>query len=231
MRNLRYLVAATAILFLHNGCAPTAEPDATAPPALTPPVPQVQPVVDEPDEETLMATRAVKENCLICHSSEIIETQRLTAKQWKAEVEKMVGWGSPLPPEHHENVIKYLSASYADSLARPTSSAWTVAEALASIAPEAEPNEANGVDLGKGEASYVVNCKNCHGANGEGSPLGPNLVERPVLFRPSDYFEVINKGRGRMPMLGTIVNKQAGLEILAWLKTKRFTNPLPAAQP
>ena len=231
MNTLRIALNVATILCIANGCGSTEEPLTT--PALPPtkPVAEVKAIVEEPDEETLLATRAVKENCLICHSAEIIETQRLTAKQWKAEVEKMVGWGSPLPVEQHDGVIKLLSTNYADSITRPTSRSWTLMEALSTIDPEVLPNEANGADLAKGEASFAMNCKNCHGANGEGSGLGPNLVEHPVLLRPTDYFEVIKKGRGRMPMLGPIVNKQAGFEILAWLKTKRFTNPIPAAQP
>ena len=184
-------------------------------------------MVDEPDEETLLATRSVKENCLICHSVEIIESQRLTAKQWKAEIEKMVGWGSPLPVEQHEGVIKWLSANYSDKAARSNPTTWTLAEAESTIAPEPETRGEVKTNLAAAEANFAANCKNCHGANGEGSNLGPNLVERPVLLRPTDFLDSIKKGRGKMPMLGVIVNEQASREILEWLRTKRFAMARP----
>ena len=58
--------------------------------------PKVEDDADDRAYERAMAQRLVRESCLMCHSDELIATQRLTAKQWKAEVEKMVGWGAPL---------------------------------------------------------------------------------------------------------------------------------------
>ena len=224
MNTPRIFGGIVSLSLLLGGCGPASEPVATtpspsvpaSPPAVERPAPAAQPATEEPDEETLLTTRAIKENCLICHSSDIIESQRLTAKQWKGEVEKMVGWGSPLPPEQLEAVITFLGKNYPDSLARATPRTWSLMEAVFTIAPEVAPNEANGADVAKGEASFAMNCKNCHGANGEGSNLGPNLVEHPVLLRPTDFIDVIHKGRGRMPMLGPLVDKSAGRDIMAW---------------
>src|ERR1700722_5046158 len=44
------------------------------------------------------ARRSFVENCLMCHGEDMTTRQRLTTKQWTAEVEKMAGGGSPLPP-------------------------------------------------------------------------------------------------------------------------------------
>ena len=58
-------------------------------------------------ERKAFATRALAENCAICHSLDIVESQRLTSKQWQAEVEKMVGWGSPIAVEQRPLVIEF----------------------------------------------------------------------------------------------------------------------------
>ena len=67
---------------------------------------------DEAQERRAFARRTVSENCTICHAPDLIEAQRLTPKQWKAEVEKMIGWGAPLPAEQVATVIDYLGAEY-----------------------------------------------------------------------------------------------------------------------
>src|SRR4051794_35236873 len=82
-----------------------------------------QPGDDADDRELarLTSERVVRENCLICHSAELVTASRLTPKQWKAEVEKMVGWGAPLPKEQQEPLVAYLAAEYPASAppARP----------------------------------------------------------------------------------------------------------------
>jgi hypothetical protein len=50
--------------------------------------------VPEDDEDAAyraaVIRRSLYENCLICHTEDIIAGQRLTAAQWKAEVDKMI---------------------------------------------------------------------------------------------------------------------------------------------
>ena len=50
------------------------------------------------DEEFREASvrRSLEENCLICHTNDMIASQRLTPAQWKAEIEKMSALASPL---------------------------------------------------------------------------------------------------------------------------------------
>ncbi len=64
-----------------------------APPALQ---------VPEDDEDVAyreaMVRKSLEENCLICHTEDLIASQRLTPAQWKAEVEKMVNWGQRRMP-------------------------------------------------------------------------------------------------------------------------------------
>ncbi len=57
--------------------------------------------------------RPIVENaCLGCHSGDILWQQRLTDQQWTTEVNKMVGWGSPLPENQREALIAYLTANF-----------------------------------------------------------------------------------------------------------------------
>ena len=50
----------------------------------------------------------VQKNCLICHSGELIQGQRLSKPLWEKEVEKMAGWGSPIPDEQKSVLVDYL---------------------------------------------------------------------------------------------------------------------------
>jgi len=165
--------------------------------------------------------RLVRENCLICHSGELITTSRLTPKQWKAEVEKMVGWGTPLPKEQQDALIAYLAAEYPATAppARPARMAYR--EAVAQNRADA-PDRTRRGDADRGARLYATNCANCHGGDGQGAELGPNLVERPVLTRTADYAEVVRKGRGRMPGFAPVLDPAAEADTLAWLRDRRY---------
>ena len=61
----------------------------------------------------------VKKNCLICHSGELITGQRLNRKIWAKEVEKMAGWGSPIPEEEKSKLVDYLTKHYSPDAPLP----------------------------------------------------------------------------------------------------------------
>lgn len=46
--------------------------------------------------------------CLHCHSADMLRQQRLTEKQWTAEVNKMVGWGAAVPEDQRAALVAYL---------------------------------------------------------------------------------------------------------------------------
>ena len=46
--------------------------------------------------------------CLHCHSADMIRQQRLTEKQWTAEVTKMMGWGAAVPEDQKAGLVAYL---------------------------------------------------------------------------------------------------------------------------
>ena len=50
--------------------------------------------------------------CLACHSADMVWQQHLTEKQWTAEVNKMMGWGSEVPEEKKAALIAYLVANF-----------------------------------------------------------------------------------------------------------------------
>jgi hypothetical protein len=50
--------------------------------------------------------------CLTCHSGDMLRQQRLNEKQWAAEVDKMVGWGSDVPQDRRQALIAYLVANF-----------------------------------------------------------------------------------------------------------------------
>ncbi len=54
----------------------------------------------------------VEAACYACHAADLIVQQRLTEKQWTAEVEKMMRWGSTLDEKDKSAVIAYLSKHF-----------------------------------------------------------------------------------------------------------------------
>ena len=56
--------------------------------------------------------------CLTCHSADIVVQQRLTEKQWAAEVTKMAGWGSPVPEDKKSELIAYFVTHFGPDNAR-----------------------------------------------------------------------------------------------------------------
>lgn len=174
--------------------------------------------------------RLVRENCLICHSEELISASRLTPKQWKAEVEKMIGWGTPLSKGEVQPVIDYLAAEYPADSAPARPARQTFREATRALQTDSTAVGAAPGDPGRGATRYARDCANCHGPDGQGAELGPNLVEKPVLWRVADYAEVVHKGRGRMPGFATLYEKdqRAEADLLAWLRARRYHATIPA---
>jgi len=50
--------------------------------------------------------------CLQCHSADIPRQQRLTEKQWTAEVEKMTRWGAEVGASDKEILVGYLASRF-----------------------------------------------------------------------------------------------------------------------
>jgi hypothetical protein len=54
----------------------------------------------------------VEASCLPCHSPDILVQQRLSEKQWTAEVDKMVRWGAVMKDAEKPVAIAYLSKNF-----------------------------------------------------------------------------------------------------------------------
>lgn len=175
---------------------------------------------DDFDEQAIAARRTFVNNCLICHSEEMTSRQRLTPKQWKAEVEKMVGWGAPVPPAEAPGLIDALAALYPDTA--PSASLATITPAeVATLDRQDEPVATPDANPTRGAALYAAQCATCHGADARGADLGPNLVEKPVLQRADEYTQVMRHGRRRMPGFAATVGPAQEADILAWLRARR----------
>ena len=100
---------------------------------------------DDDDEERAIrreeSRRSFVENCLMCHGEDMTTRQRLTTKQWAAEVEKMVGWGTPLPPERKQPLVDYLAEAYPSTQPAPPVERISPERALA-LDPPAVPRPA-----------------------------------------------------------------------------------------
>lgn len=78
----------------------------TAPPSRGVPLPEIGTELGEFPAGAMkpLADQA----CLHCHSSDMVRQQRLTEKQWTAEVGKMMGWGAAVPEDKKDALVSYL---------------------------------------------------------------------------------------------------------------------------
>ena len=54
----------------------------------------------------------VLSNCLICHSSMMLEQQHKDSTAWNKTVTTMVSWGAPLPPTQQPVLVAYLAQHF-----------------------------------------------------------------------------------------------------------------------
>ena len=184
----------------------------------------LSPTRADDDEEIAIrreeARRSFVENCLMCHGEDMTTRQRLTTKQWTAEVEKMAGWGAPLPPERKQPLIDYLAETYPSTKPAPPVERISVERILAEAKPpvlrplpEARPAQ--------GETLFATHCAVCHALNAKGGEQGTNLVEKPVLLREDEFRTVIKEGRRKMPGFGPILDESKQADLLAWLRKQK----------
>ena len=57
--------------------------------------------------------KAETTSCTQCHSTRLIDSQRLSPAAWAKEVDKMIGWGAIVPDK--KLLVDYLAAEYSDS--------------------------------------------------------------------------------------------------------------------
>jgi len=57
--------------------------------------------------------------CAICHSTQYIAQQRLTAGQWEKTVKKMKGWGAPIDDAEVALLTRYFTVHFPVDLGPP----------------------------------------------------------------------------------------------------------------
>ncbi len=179
----------------------------------------------DPDqaESVAIVQRSLAENCLMCHSEDMINRQRLTPKQWASEVEKMVGWGSPLPKEQAPALVEYLAKTYPATSTPAARQTIKADDALAIDRPilKSKLIDPDKAALDRGSRSFRQFCANCHGPEARGGDLGTNLVEKPILLRDDHYHAIIRNGLRRMPGFQAVLKPEQESELLAWLRAQR----------
>jgi len=163
-----------------------------------------------PKAETILA-----QNCFICHTQDMIDSQRLTRTQWEKELKKMSNWGAQVTDSDQPILLDYLSARADAGEYAPAS--MTFDDLAASIARA--PGESNG-DAARGKTKYEQLCQSCHGENARGAQgFGARLASRPIVWRRADFEKAVKEGQNRMPPQAASVDDAAISDLLAYLRS------------
>ena len=197
---------------------------APTPPHTVPSEPPLEQVLElDPEERSAFFNQRLQLHCNVCHSSEMIEQQRLTLAQWQAEVQKMIGWGATLPKEYSGLMAEHLSRLYPpDHKAK-----------IELLEPEKALTESAQTDQSQVDSKSATNpqvaelfrnqCSNCHGTSGEGNEIGPRLTGRPILAFSQRFSEHIEQGKGRMPAFQKTIPSADTQALRRWLLGQSFS--------
>ena len=174
---------------------------------------QTAQATDDRQAQRLLAAR-----CAVCHSTDLIQQQRLPHDRWEATVDKMVHWGAQLDKEEAAMLTTYL-ATYFHPGAGPVVALPSASSVQADQAGrESGVTPTPGVAAARGAALYKQNCLPCHGEAGNGG-VGPKLARNPILTQADRFRTTVSQGRGAMPPWGAVLRPQEIADIHAWLNT------------
>lgn len=145
--------------------------------------------------------------CLMCHADALIDSQRLTPKQWGGVVKKMEGFGVILDAPERQALLEYLSGldpGRPESPRRPFDYLWRT-DADRALPPGVPAD---------GRRAFAANCASCHGERGEGRE-GPRLAGRPITAR--EFRLTVLHGKRAMPGFAEALTAQELADILAFL--------------
>jgi len=159
----------------------------------------------------------VENNCLACHSADMLAQQRLSRAQWDAAVKKMRKWGAPLEEENEAPLVEGLAAALGQEAPRYEPARLWPGDAEAAVMPTPDGLFAGG-DSRRGAALFTEACSACHGAEGRGGTIGVCLVDRPRLYRAQEWAGIVRTGKGRMPSYEALSDAEIAA-LLAYLRT------------
>ena len=155
--------------------------------------------------------------CTVCHGDDLIHQQRLTEKQWRATVEKMVRWGAQASAEPVKDaIVSHLASHYGPDAGAHSPRRIETQAARAAVAPLPDGPFAGG-DAARGQEYYSKDCIACHGPTADGQ-LGINLVDRYLLYRAPDFAKIMREGKAPI-MPGRTVDDAGIADLLAYLRT------------
>lgn len=179
--------------------------------------PPPAPAGKAPDASEPAGAEVVRQDCLACHTEDLLKQQRLTDRQWAKSIDKMRGWGAPTEPGDVDSLAAYLATTHAPASGPFLPMTLTAEEAAALFEPGPDGALARG-DRDRGMSLYGDRCQPCHEADGRGGPEGVGLTGRRILDRAADFAETVRKGRGRMPGFPETTDAEAG-DLLSYLRS------------
>ncbi len=197
---------------------------APTPPRTVPSEPPLEQVLElDPEERSAFFNQRLQLHCNVCHSSEMIEQQRLTLAQWQAEVQKMIGWGATLPKEYSGLMAEHLSKSY--PLGHKAKIGLLEPEKAFSESAQTDQSQVDSKSATNPQVAELFRnqCSNCHGTSGEGNEIGPRLTGRPILAFPQRFSEHIEQGKGRMPAFQKTIPSADTQALRRWLLGQSFS--------
>jgi mono/diheme cytochrome c family protein len=157
------------------------------------------------------------DDCLACHTGDLIRQQRLTDKQWTKTLDKMRTWGAPTEDENVAALLAQLEAVGAKDAGPFHPQILSVDEAASLFARQPDGVFAGG-DAKRGSTLYADQCAPCHADDAKGGALGVALAGAHVLDRASDLAAIVRAGRGRMPGFELATNADIA-DDLAYLRS------------
>ncbi len=148
----------------------------------------------------------VQERCLICHTQELIDSQRLSPEGWEKVVTKMETFGAKISKEEHLTLVAYLAKRSPHSEAATTDYETEVGKLM-----ESELVKGNS---DAGEKLYASHCALCHGDKGEGK-TGPRLSGKQVS-RSNFWLSVVD-GKRSMPSFRESLKENQIADLHAYL--------------
>ena len=128
----------------------------------------------------------------------------------------MTGWGAQIPPDEAPLVLDRLSDDLGVSAPPFAYASLAAGDVPALVAPD---GPASSGDPTRGLAAYAGACQGCHGPAGRGA-IGPNLLDRPVLYRTLEFQTVVREGRQKMPGFSATLDAKTIDDLRAFLQSR-----------